>query len=58
MVLLKTMAILLCKEVLYFENLQITYCGNYGNIPGYGYQQAHFCDCCRNMAHFLCGVVV
>jgi len=21
-------------------------------------KQAHFCDCCRNMGHFLCGLAV
>ena len=40
------------------ENLQIAYgvnCRN-TNIPGYCCQQSVFCDCYRNMGHFLCSV--
>jgi len=56
LLLLKTMAMLLWKEVPCFENLQMAYCVNYHNIPGYFCQRSAFFDCCCNMRHFLCGV--
>jgi len=55
---LQIMAMLNRKEMLCFENLQITYCVNCRNtnIPGYCCQRSVFCDCYRNMGHFLCSV--
>ena len=40
------------------ENLQIAPCVNCcnTNIPGYCCQPSVFCDCYRNMGHFLCSV--
>ena len=40
------------------ENLQIAFCVNCRNtnIPGYCCQRRLFCDCYRNMRHFLCSV--
>jgi len=40
------------------KNLQIACCENSRNtnIPGYCCQQSVFCDCYRNMVHFLCSV--
>jgi len=40
------------------ENLQIAHCVNYRNtnIPGYCWERSVFCDCYRNMGHFLCCV--
>jgi len=40
------------------ENLQIAYCVNCRktNILGYCLQHSVFCDCYRNMGHFLCSV--
>jgi len=37
-VLLNTMAMLAGKEVPWFENLQIGYCVNYRDIPGYWFR--------------------
>ena len=52
------MAMLTWKEMLCVENLQITYCVNCRNtnIPRYCCQRSVFCDCYRNMGHFLCSV--
>jgi len=38
--------------------MQIAYCVNCrnSNIPGYCCQRRIFCDCYRNMGHFLCSV--
>ena len=40
------------------ENMQIAYCVNChnANISGYCCQRSVFCDCYRNMGHFLCSV--
>jgi len=37
------------------ENVQIAYCVNFrnNNIPGCCCQRSVFCDCYRNMGHFL-----
>jgi len=55
---LQIVAMLSCKEMPCIENLQIAYCVNCRNtnIPGYCCQQSVFCDCYRNMGHFLCSV--
>jgi len=52
------MSMLTWKEMPCVENLQITYCVNCRNTntPGYCCQRSVFCDCCRNMGHFLCSV--
>ena len=52
------MAMLARKEMPCVENLQITYCVNCRNtnIPGYYCQRSVFCDCYRNMGHFLCSI--
>jgi len=52
------MAMLTRKEMPCVENLQITYRVNCRNttIPGYCCQRSVFCDCYRNMRHFLCSV--
>jgi len=55
---LQIMAMLTWKEMPCVENLQTTYCANcqITNIPGYCCQRSVFCDCYRNMGHFLCSV--
>jgi len=55
---LQIMAMLTWKEIPCVKNLQITYCVNCHNtnIPGYYCQRSVFCDCYRNMVHFLCSV--
>ena len=55
---LQIIAMLTWKEMPCVENLQIAYsvsCHN-TNIPGYCCQRSVFCDCYRNMGHFLCNV--
>ena len=55
----KVMAMLTWQEVFCFENLQIAYCVNYRNVPGswvFLPTKCIFCDCYRNLGHFLCGV--
>jgi len=55
---LQIMAMPTWKEMPCVENLQIAYyvtCRN-TNIPGYCCQQGVFCDCYRNIGHFLCSV--
>ena len=46
------------KEIPCVENLQITYCVicRNTNIRDYCCQRSVFCDCYRNMGHFLCSV--
>jgi len=55
---LQIMAMLTWKEMSCFENLQIAYCVSCRNtnIPSYWCQRSVFCDCYRNMGHFLCSV--
>jgi len=55
---LQIMAILTWKEMPCVENLQIAYCENCRctNMPGYCCQRSVFCDCYRNMGHFVCSV--
>jgi len=55
---LQIMAILTWKEMPCVENLQIAYCVICRNtdIPDYCCQRSIFCDCYRNMGHFLCSV--
>jgi len=55
---LQIMAMLTWKEMPCVENLQIAYCVNCHNtnISGYCCQRSVFCDCYRNMGHFLCSV--
>jgi len=55
---LQIIAMLSWIEMPCIENLEIVYCVNCHNtnIPGYCYQRSVFCDCYRNMGHFLCGV--
>jgi len=55
---LQIIATLTWKEMPYVENLQIAHYVNRPNtiIPGYCCQPNVFCDCYRNMGHFLCSV--
>ena len=55
---LQIMAMLTWKEMPCVENLQIAYCVNCRNtnIPGYCCQRSVFCDCYRDIGHFLCSV--
>ena len=52
---LQIIAMLTWKVIPCFENRQIAYCVNCrnANIPGYCWQRSVFCDCYRNMGHFL-----
>jgi len=52
---LQIMAMLTWTEMPCVENLQIAYCVNCRNtnISGYCYQWSVYCDCYRNMEHFL-----
>jgi len=55
---LQIIAMLTLKEMPCVENLQIVQyvnCRN-TNIPGYCCQRNVFCDCYRNMGHFICSV--
>jgi len=56
--LYRSLQCLLEKEMLYVENLQIAHCVNCRNtnIRGCCCQRSVFCDCYRNMGHFLCNV--
>ena len=55
---LQIMAMLTWNEMPCVENLQITYCVHCRNTNTLGYrcQRSVFCDCYRNMGHFLCSV--
>ena len=55
---LQIIAMLTRKEMPCVENLQIAHYVGCRNtiIPGYCCQQSVFCDCHRNMGHFLCSV--
>ena len=55
---LQIIAILTRKEMPCVENLQIAHYVSWRNtnIPGYWCQRSVFCDCYRNMGHFLCSV--
>ena len=55
---LQIMAMLTWKEMPCVENLHIACSENCRNtnIPGYCCQRSVFCDCYRNMGHFLCSV--
>jgi len=55
---LQIMAMLTWREMPCVKNLQIAYCVkcHNTNIHGYCCQRTVFCDCYRNMGHFLCSV--
>ena len=40
-----------------YENLQIAYCENYRNLA-MAANEAHFCDLCCSLGHFLFDVVM